>query len=60
MIPLTDEETKSYEEQNVCHICKKEFYYDENKEKEIKLYQKSKIIVITLKNLEELLIVFAN
>ena len=25
MIPLTDEENKSYEEQNVCHVCKKEF-----------------------------------
>ena len=25
MIPLTDEETKSYEKQKVCYICKKEF-----------------------------------
>ena len=25
MIPLTDEENKSYEEQQVCHICKKSF-----------------------------------
>ena len=25
MIPLTDEENKYYEEQKVCHICKKEF-----------------------------------
>ena len=25
MIPLADKEKKSYEEQNVCHICKKEF-----------------------------------
>ena len=23
MIPLTDEEAKFYEEQEVCHICKK-------------------------------------
>ena len=23
MIQLTEEETKSYEEQRVCHICKK-------------------------------------
>ena len=25
MIPTTDEENKSYGEQNVCHVCKKEF-----------------------------------
>ena len=25
MIPLADKEKKSYEEQKVCHICKKEF-----------------------------------
>ena len=25
MIPLTEEEIKSYEEQKVCHICKKSF-----------------------------------
>ena len=25
MIPLTDSENKSDEEQEVCHICKKEF-----------------------------------
>ena len=25
MIPLTDEETESYEKQKVCHTCKKEF-----------------------------------
>ena len=24
MIPLTDKETKPYEEEKVCHICKKE------------------------------------
>ena len=28
MILLTDEETKSYEEEKVCHICKKEFCFD--------------------------------
>ena len=27
MIPLTDEETKSYETQKVCHYCEKIFYY---------------------------------
>ena len=30
MIPLTDEENKSYEKQRVCYICKKEFNIDEN------------------------------
>ena len=30
MIPLTDEENKSYEEQKVCHICKKEFSDDDD------------------------------
>ena len=34
MIPLSEEEDKSYEEQNVCHICKKKFYLDENDENE--------------------------
>ena len=28
MILLTDEENKSYEEQEVCHICKKKFCTD--------------------------------
>ena len=30
MIQLTNEETKSYEEQRVCHICKKEFITDKS------------------------------
>ena len=30
MIPLNDEETKSYEKQKVCHICKKEFNTGKN------------------------------
>ena len=30
MIPLTDEENKSYEKQKVCYICKKEFSTDKN------------------------------
>ena len=34
MIPLSEEEIKSYEEQDVCHICKKKFYLDENDENE--------------------------
>ena len=36
MIPLFDEETRSYEEQKVCHICRKEFCTNENDEKKIK------------------------
>ena len=34
MIPLSEEKNKSYEEQEVCHICKKKFYLDENDENE--------------------------
>ena len=30
MIPLTDEENKSYENQKVCYICKQEFNTDDN------------------------------
>ena len=30
MIPLTDNENKFYGEQEECHICQKEFCYDEN------------------------------
>ena len=30
MISLTDEENNSYEEQEVCHICKKEFITNRN------------------------------
>ena len=47
MIPLIDEENKSYEKQEVCHICKKKFGLDENDEtdktdEKIKNYQKIK------------------
>ena len=59
MIPLTDKETKSYEKQKVCYICKKEFSTDENDKNVFKLYIRSEIIVITQENLMELLIVFA-
>ena len=34
MIPLTDEEKKSYENQEICHICKQEFCTDEDDKKE--------------------------
>ena len=30
MLLLTIEESKSYHEQNVCHICKNEFNTDDN------------------------------
>ena len=30
MTPLTDEEKESYENQEICHICEKEFCIDEN------------------------------
>ena len=33
MIPLTDEETVSYEKQNICYICEKEFSADKNDKK---------------------------
>ena len=35
MIPLTDNENKTYNEQDERHICKKEFCYDKNEKKEI-------------------------
>ena len=47
MIPLTDEENKSYKKQKVCYICKKEFSTDDDNKK----YHYTK-------NLGELLIVF--
>ena len=40
MIPLTDEENKSYEEQKVCYIYKKEFSTDKNDKNAFKLYRK--------------------
>ena len=33
MITLSEEENKSYEEQDVCHICKKKFHFNENDKK---------------------------
>ena len=32
VIPLSEEENKFYEEQDVCYICKKKFCFDENNE----------------------------
>ena len=40
MIPLTDDENKSYEKQKEYHKCKKEFYINKNEENEFKIYQK--------------------
>ena len=59
MIPLTDEENKSYEEREVCHICIETFCVDMKMMKIIKIEKRLKITVITQENLEELLIVNA-
>ena len=58
MIPLTNEEKESYENQKICHICEKEFCIDEDNKKEFRKCKKSEIIVIMQENIEELLIVF--
>ena len=42
MIPLTNEEIKSYEKQKVCYICEKKFCYYKNKKSEYELYHKVK------------------
>ena len=55
MIPLTDEEKETHENQKICYICEQEFCIDENNKKEFKLNQK----VRDQGNIEELLIVFA-
>ena len=34
MIPLTDKEKESYENQEICYICEKEFCTDENNKKQ--------------------------
>ena len=41
MIPLTDEKNRSYEEQEVCHICQKEFCMDEHDMKIMKIEERS-------------------
>ena len=63
MIPLSEEENKSYEEQDVCYICKKKFILIKTMKMRImktmqnlKSIEKLKIIVITSGNLEKLLI----
>ena len=42
MIPLTDEEKETYENQKICYIFKQEFCTDEINKKEFKLKQKVK------------------
>ena len=58
MMPLTDEETMSYEKQKVCHICRKEFSTEKVIKMNLNYTTKSEIIVITPENLQKLLIVF--
>ena len=55
MISLTHEGKKLQRKQKVCYICKKRFSPDDD----IKNIIKPEIIVITLGNIEELLMVFA-
>ena len=40
MIPLTDKEKETHENQKICYMCEKEFCTDENNKKELKLMQK--------------------
>ena len=37
MIPLTDEEKETHENQKICYICEQEFCMNENNKKEFKL-----------------------
>ena len=37
MIPLTDKEKESYENQKICHICEKEFCTDKNNKEFLKM-----------------------
>ena len=46
MIPLTDEEKESYENQKVCYICEKEFCTDKENKKNFKKCKKSEVTVI--------------
>ena len=40
MIPLTNEENESYENQQICHICEREFCTDKDNKEEFKKIQK--------------------
>ena len=59
MIPLKCNEIKSYEKQKACHIWKIGLCCDKKKKANLNFIIKLEIIVITLENLEELLIIFA-
>ena len=54
MIPLTNVEKELHHKQKVCYVCKKGFSTDDDKKNIIK----SEITVITLENIEELLMLF--
>ena len=54
MIPLADDENKSYKNQKVCYICKIEFSTDDDN----KMYHKVRGSLSLLERLEDLLIVF--
>ena len=58
MIPLTDEENKSYKKQNVYHIYKKSFVIMKMRKVTLNYTIKLEIIVITQVNLEWPLIIF--
>ena len=55
MILLTDDENKSYEEQEACHICEGKFCKAEDEEN-YKKRERLKITAITQENLDVLLI----
>ena len=59
MIRLTDNENKFCEEQEKCHISKKDFVMIKIKKRNLKYTKKSEIIGNIQENLEELLIAFA-
>ena len=56
IMPLTDEEKETHENQKICYIYEQEFCMNENNKKEFKLKQK---VRDHQGNIEELLIVFA-
>ena len=58
VILLTEDENKSYKEQEICHICHESFVRM-NMMKIIKIEERLKIYAITLGNLEKLPIAFA-
>ena len=59
MIPLTDNENKSYRKQKVCYICKKDLILMKMIKVHLNYIIKSEIFVIIQENLNGLLTVFA-